>query len=322
MSHRTERILITGITLAALFALMLGSGYAVEAAAEGLQVCIRVIIPSLLPFFVLSSLLSAYGFPEFLGRRTNHLMHMLFGLSGEAAAPFFIGLTGGYPLGASAVAELYRSGKISRDDAGRMLAFCNNTGPAFILGTAGAGVFSSVRIGGLLYISHILAAVVIGVLFSRTHTKITSIRSAKVEAVYFSHCFVSSVKGAALSVVNISAFVIFFSAVLGILRSSGIITLIAGELSMTGKISLTQAGSLLSGIFELGSGISALYGASVSARSIAVCSFILGWGGLSVHCQTMAAVSGTDIRLGRHFAGRALHGIISAAISVCLFSFL
>lgn len=304
---------MTLFTLISLFVLMLGSKYAVSAAAEGLGVCISVIVPSLLPFFVISSMLCAYGFPSALGRRFSPIMTKLFGVSGEGAAAFFIGITGGYPLGAASVAEIYRGGQLERDEAERMLAFCNNTGPAFIIGTAGAGIFSSVKIGFELYAAHILAAIIVGILFSRRKIMHPLAHTAA-PAPKFTDALVSSVKASALSVLNICAFVVFFSAVLGILRGVGALNFAAGELAFHLPLSLRHTRALLTGFLELGSGITALSGCTPDAVSLAVCAFILGWGGLSVHCQTMAAVSGTDLKLGRHFAGRALHGVISAII--------
>lgn len=313
MSHRTERIIMTLFTLVSLFILMLGSKYAVSAAAEGLGVCISVIVPSLLPFFVISSMLCAFDFPSALGRRFAPVMKKIFGVSGEGAAAFFIGVTGGYPLGAASIAEIYRKGQIEKEEAERMLAFCNNTGPAFIIGTAGAGIFSSVKTGFELYAAHILAAVIVGILFSRRKTAFAPVRACA-PSPKFTEALVASVKASALSVLNICAFVVFFSAVLGIFRGVGALDLAAGELAFHLPLSLRHTRALLTGILELGNGITALRGCASDAVSIAVCAFILGWGGLSVHCQTMAAVSGTDLRLGRHFAGRALHGVISAVI--------
>lgn len=321
MTNRTERIIITFCTLLALFALMAGSKSAVSAAARGLEVCISVVVPSLLPFFVISSVLCAYGFPVAVGRRLDGAARRLFGLSGECAAAFFIGLTGGYPLGAAAVADIYRSGGVSRDEAERMLAFCNNTGPAFIIGTAGAGIFGSVRIGLELYLAHILAAVLVGAVMPRGSATLNSGAPPAPEPPSFPEALVTAVKGAAASVLNICAFVVFFSAVLGVFRASGLTELLCGELSMRLPLSLRQANALFTGALELGGGIAALSGCAPDGVSLAVCSFILGWGGLSVHCQTMAAISGTDLRPGRHFAGRALHGVFSAAVML-LFSLL
>ena len=138
-------------TLAALGALLLCSQAALESARAGLTLCAQMIVPSLLPFFILSSLLQQLGLPGILGRWLSPVTQRLFGIGGAGASALLLGVTGGYPLGADAVARLRRSGTLTREQAERALAFCNNSGPAFLVGAAGVGVFHSAGYGLLLY---------------------------------------------------------------------------------------------------------------------------------------------------------------------------
>ena len=59
------------------------------------------------------------------------------------------------------------AGAVSREEAERLLGFCNNSGPAFIVGAVGAGIFGSPSVGLALYGIHILAAVLTGLLLRR-----------------------------------------------------------------------------------------------------------------------------------------------------------
>ena len=92
-------------------------------------------------------------------------MRPLFNVGGAASAAFVLGFIGGYPIGAKSVITLYKNGSITKSEAERLLSFCNNSGPSFILGVVGAGVFSSGKVGFLLYAAHAAASVCIGVLF-------------------------------------------------------------------------------------------------------------------------------------------------------------
>ncbi|MBR4952936.1 MAG: hypothetical protein IKZ30_00315, partial [Oscillospiraceae bacterium] len=74
--------------------------------------------------------------------------------------------------------------------------------------------------------------------------------------------------------------------------------------------------SLLVGILELGSGIGSMSGLLNTPLNLALASFILGFGSLSVHCQTLAVLSGTKIKCARHFVGRILIGLVSAFITL------
>ena len=137
------------------------------AAREGVALCLQTVLPSLFPFFVLSSLLVQSDVPRLLSRAMAGVMYPLFGVSGAGASALILGLLGGYPVGARTVAELYGRGEIAREEAEQLLAFCNNSGPGFFLGVCGTAVFGSARAGMYLYLIHVGAALVTGGLLRR-----------------------------------------------------------------------------------------------------------------------------------------------------------
>ena len=194
-------------------ALLLLPEVSAQAARDAMLLCAQTLIPSLFPFFVLSSLLIACGASELLSALLSPLMRPLFGLSGTGAAALALGLCGGYPVGARTAAELVENGALSRDEGERLLAFCNNAGPGFLLGVCGAGVFSSSRAGAALYLIHVAAALCAGLLTCRalppvphgTHPH----KSAKAQ--HLSTAFPAAVQNALTGCLNVSAFVVFFT---------------------------------------------------------------------------------------------------------------
>ena len=80
------------------------------------------------------------GLSRCLGRLLHPIMAPLFRVNGSCAAALALGFVGGYPVGARTAIQLYQQGQCSKTEAQRLLAFCNNSGPAFILGAVGAGV--------------------------------------------------------------------------------------------------------------------------------------------------------------------------------------
>lgn len=95
---------------------------------------------SLFPFLVISSYIIASGTADTIGKILRKPFGAMFGISGELAPAFIIGLISGYPAGAMTAAELVRNKKCDSDSASRALAFCSNTGPAFLIGGIGAGL--------------------------------------------------------------------------------------------------------------------------------------------------------------------------------------
>jgi len=291
------------VPVAAAFALLL---WLPEAAAEGaragLSLCAGVVVPSLLPFLILSGLAAALGLPALLADKLAPLWRLLR-IPPACAAPLLLGLLGGYPVGATALAGLARSGALSPEEAERALPWCNNTGPGFIVGFAGAGVFGSVRAGLLLYLCHMLAALILA-FCGGTRRAEAPVSPPFAGGMSLAEALPECVRNASLNMLSICAYVVFFSVLSSFLRAAGV------------------SSPLVSGILELSQGVSALRGKPASPCSAALCSFLLGFGGLSVHCQTVCAVSGAGIKCARHFAGRILHGLISALLAFPLFSML
>ena len=299
--------------LALLILLLWMPGAAAEGARSGLSVCAGVIIPSLFPFLVLSALLRAQGLPAALGQRLAPLLSRL-GIPPEAAAPFLLGLCGGYPVGADAVAGLVKDGTLTPAEGERLLPVCNNTGPGFIVGVAGAAVFGSVHAGLLLYLCHVAAAFTL-LLLTKKRAVSPGKRAASPAPKGLS-AFPECVSAAVDATLNICGCVVFFSMLTALARTAGIFTALSARLSLHFGVELRFAAALLTGLMELGSGMAALRGIPASPQTLALAAFLLGFGGLSVHAQTLYAVSGTKIRCARHFAGRIVHGLLSAAYTV------
>ena len=80
-----ELLLALGLLCAAL-ALVLWPGEAMGAMRDGLKLCGNVIVPSLFPFFVLSSLVVELGMSRYLGRLFQPVMAPLFRVNGACAS--------------------------------------------------------------------------------------------------------------------------------------------------------------------------------------------------------------------------------------------
>ncbi len=289
-------LMVLGLFAALLFC----SGPAAAGAKNALAVCGATLAPSLLPFFTLSNLLSGLGLPDLLGGRLGGPMSRLFHVSPAGAQAFLLGVTGGYPLGASAAADLYRTGRVSRAEAERLAAFCNNSGPAFILGAAGA-VFKSPRAGLLLYATHVLGAAAVGVLFRGKDAPARGNAAPSAPPLPFGKAMTQAVSRAVTATVTVCGYVVLFGAFIGVLTP------------ILPQAPLARA--LITGFLELGGGIAAFRGLSPTPLHLACAALILGWGGLSVHCQTMGVLADTDMSCARHLAGRALCGILAAVFT-------
>ena len=265
-------------------------------AAAGLRLCGDAILPSLFPIFVVISLLLQLGMARRLEGVFAPLMGPLFHLSGICAAPLLVGLVGGYPSGAKTVAELYSQHLLSRREAERALAFVNNCGPAFLLSYVGTGILGSSRAGVYLLLIHILSSLLSGMLLCRMRAdagrSAAPPRRPPEAEKSLGAALPAAVTSALTATLNICAFVVLFR----ILAS-----LLPGALPPP-----------LLGFFEMVTGLATLSPGQVGFLTAAG---ITGWGGLCVHCQTMAVLSGTGLSLRWHWLGKGLQALLSILLA-------
>ena len=131
---------------------------------KAVDLCLKVIIPSLLPFFIISRLILNTGAIHIISRLFEPVIKPLFNLPGAAAFPIIAGWFSGYPAGAKYTADLYKKGLLTTTQAERLLCFCNNSGPLFIVGAVGTGYFNSPGLGIILLVCHMLASFTVGIL--------------------------------------------------------------------------------------------------------------------------------------------------------------
>ena len=277
-------------------ALLVRPAAAMAAAQEGMRLCFRSVIPSLFPMMAVTGLLLRLGAAERLQGLFAPFMGPLFRLRGVCAAPLLMGLVGGYPLGAAAAADLYRQNRCTREEAERLLSFCNNCGPAFLLSYVGAGLFGSSLTGCRLYLIHTASALAVGLALCRLgggkREALPAAGTRRGRPLSLPEAFTQAVTASLQSMLNICAFVTLFS-VAAALLPAGTPPLATGLLEMTGGLSRlgnTRAGRAAAGM-------------------------LTGFGGLSVHCQTLSVLADTDLDVRRYFAGKTLQALLSGALA-------
>ena len=271
---------------------------------RGISLCADRLIPSLFPFLVLGGVVARTGLCERLGAHLHGLTQRLFGLPGVCAAGLLIGLVGGYPAGASVAAALVRDGRLTRDEGRRMLCCCVNAGPAFLIGTVGAGMLGSPESGLLLLIAHWLAALTIGLTGRGADRSLNSNSSSTrlPPATPLSAALTESVNDAARTLIGMSGWVALASSLLSVLDALGT------------PAAVTAA---VSGITEVTGGcLAALRGGSLTPFWLGL---VLGWGGLAVHGQIAVLAAPEGLLTCDFVIARVWHGLLGGALSWGLF---
>jgi sporulation integral membrane protein YlbJ len=258
---------------------------------RGLTLCGTAVIPSLFPFlafctfFVRSGLCAAAG--EKLARPTRKLLR----LPPAAAGAVLLGLCGGYPVGTRMTAQLLTAGSITRSQAQRMCLFCVAAGPAFVTGTVGASMLGSRAAGWLLFAALTLANLTVGMLLRFTDEEPRAI-APPIPKQPFARCFCEAVAEAGGSMLSVCAWVLLFSGICTALERT------------PPSVSVP-----LVCVLEVTNGCKT---GAANGLSLPVLAAILGFGGLSVHCQILSDVTACGVKLSRFWAFRVVCGALAA----------
>lgn len=283
-----------------------------DAAREAVTLCLTGVVPSLFPFFAVSSMMQESGLTAALGRLGAPLMR-IYRLPGCCAVPLMLGFTAGYPVGARTCAQLYRDGQLTAHQTICAAALCNNTGPAFLVGLCGTGIFGSLRAGLLLYAVHIVCALLVGLLVRPSEPVLNTAVSAPDSGAPLSDCIVRAAQSALAGIAQVCAFVLLFSVVLCILRTLKVLRLLSLLLSPTFAplgLGRDAVDALLTGSIELTQGIAALAPAVGDPYALLpAAAFLCGFGGISVLFQTKTVMNGLPVL--RCVLAKLAHGISS-----------
>lgn len=271
---------------------------------ESVIMCFDIIIPSLFPFFVCSGLLIYSGFAESVAKYARHIMRPVFNVAPSGAAAFVLGIISGFPSGAVCARDLYKCGNLSKSEAERLLSFCNNSGPLFIIGSIGTAIYSKPIYGIVLYIIHIISSVIVGMIF-RKHGKNhhssppTHINTANIT---IPQSVTISLDAASKNILTVCFSIIFFSTV-----SRTVFELFSFAPALD---------AVVSGLCEFSTGVLKVSGLNSNiAEKLVLTSLIVGFSGLSVHLQVMAVTADAGLSLKPYILGKCLHGVISATIT-------
>lgn len=285
-------------TLAALFglvgilALFTQPQAAEQGVADGVRLCMQVLLPSLFPFMIVVSFLSLSGgllLPAKLLSPLFGWLHLPDALRDIWLASFL----GGYPTGVHTLATLSQQGLLPRESAGQMLRCCVNPGPAFLVLAVGQSMFGSQHIGGLLLLSQAISSLVLCALLCRSGQKKVSAPPKRIDSL--ADAFVAAVSGTSSAMLTIFAFVMAFSVVFSILgafdpRLKPLAAILEVTLGCTTAAQLEGTAGLL------------------------LAAFFIGFGGFSVGFQVLALARQATIPTNGFWRARLLAGLLNAGV--------
>ena len=294
---KTRYVRISFLT-ALFFLLLIDLNPAVDGIRVGIDMCLQTVIPSLLPFLILTKSITS----QLYGLRVPILAKIgeWCGIPRAMESILAVGLMGGYPMGAHMIADAWQNSVLNKDSAERMLGFCNNAGPAFIFGVC-AALFTKAKTGWLILLIQVLTSLWCGCILPGKNTEIGGSLGRK------SASFVESVKAAVSSMGYICGWILCFRVVLSYIEAYFHI-----------NNPMLRAG--IFGILELSNGCIALNEIPSEFIRFILANAILSFGGLCVWLQTASV--GKELSLKWFCIGKITQSLLSIFFSVMIGQFI
>lgn len=326
-----SKIMLTLGISACMVIILIRPDVYVASALEGVKLWALVVLPSLLPFFFFTSLLAKIGATERMARTLKKPCQKIFGTSGYAAYAFLMSILSGYPVGAKIIGDLGENGLIDETDATKMSSFCSTSGPLFIVGSVGVGMFGSAAAGKLLFITHAFSALITGLIFRffgrtkitttltnknapkscRPHVSPAKTRAANGNALY--DCVYSSV----ISIATVGGFICVFYVVADIFQNLDLLRPIWKTLFFVTKNEpLSRAFSY--GLIECTRGCKMLALCGLSTYSLAFASSLIAFGGVSVLVQSVCFLKKANAKIPVFLLAKTIQTVISFLLTLAL----
>ena len=258
----------------------------------GLKVCGEVLIPSLFPFMMLSSLAVKSDVFSSMNRFVAPFMNKVLKLPAECFSCLFFGFIGGYPVGASIASELYEQGKITEKDVKHLLLFCVNAGPAFVVTAVGEMILGSETAGIVMLVSVCFSSVLSGVIFSFFKGSTDFGKTNKCRQNDLSQVFVDSAFASSKNIVSVCSWVLIFSAVSGIVK-----TFIKNEKVLLVYLAFSEVTNGIESAAKLG--------------GIPLVSAAVSFGGICVMCQLLPSIKKCGIKACEYLVFRIVNAVLS-----------
>lgn len=276
----------------------------IQRTLDGISAWAFNVLPSILPFIFFTKILTITGFTEKIGQVFKKPCQKLFKTPPSSAYVFFTSIISGYPVGAKMTADLYSLGKISRSDALKMTSFCSTSGPMFIIGAVGAGMLKNASFGYIIFISHVLGALINGICYRNLIFK-----DEKKEIITHktnNNDLSSIVSDSVASILSVGAIIAIFFV---------IITSLAPIFDLFSP----QISSVLKGIVEITKGCLDISLLSGNLWKITACCFVISFGGISTILQSLTMLNKLKMPTKLFVLQKITHAIFATIICVALY---
>lgn len=313
---KSSLIIPTFVTLFFLCLLFIFPSQSLEGAKKGLLLWFQIVLPTLLPFFIVSNLMVALSITDSFSLFLYPILKHIMPIHKNGCYPIAIGLLSGYPIGAKACSDMVSLGKISPTEGQFLLTFCNNASPMFLLNYV---FLQSLKQGkhiwvfmGILYLSAFLS----GYLFLFFHHRKNDNNinadfqaSSPKQALSFFQILDTAIMNSFEVITKVGGYIILFS----LLANLFVSLFPVSELIKTSFL----------GALEITTGIQYIADSTLpDTLKILVAMPICAFGGLSSVAQTNSVILNSPLKISLYLLYKLFNSIICLLLTYLYLTFI
>lgn len=306
---------------ALILLILLFPNVALSSASSAISSWMNIVLPSLLPFCIATSLLEECGAVAVIARWLQPFTTKVFGLSGAFSYAFLASCLSGYPVGAKITSESYAKGQLGQAEATQIVNCTSTSGPMFLVGAVAIGMLGDASLAKYLLLPHYLSAILLAIItgrhFHKKHPEaLTRLPQTVLSApVSFGGALSRSVGKSLDSMLAVGGFMVIYS-----VFAQGLLALFQLILPAAANANTRQLLSLGLGALEMTTGCVHSDILPLPQRILYLCG-VVSFGGLCIQSQTTALCSKNDLPIRGLFLHKTLQGLLSVACSMLLMLF-
>ncbi len=257
------------------------------------------MIPSLLPFMIISGILIRMNLTESFANLFHPILKKLFACSQNVSYTIIMGFLCGFPMGAKVTAELLKSNKITYNEAQFLLSFCNNIGPVYFC----SFVIPLLQITnpapylfGMYGIPFLYGIILRHSLYKHSLSETVTAPNTHIESMNLLAAMDKSIHASIQSILMLCGYMILFNLI-----------------NILPHFMIPSFHNYISPLLEITGGLSTLQGNHVS-----FCMCMLAFGGLSCIAQTHSMIQSTNLSIKMYIGHKCILTAISAIYYILL----
>ena len=316
-----ENVVRISFSLAIIFIvamIVIKPNLCINSVYNGLLVWAKCVLPSLFPFMFLTKILTDLNFVSKLTNKFSKLTSTLFCAPKISAYIFLMSVISGYPVGAKMICEFYEAGIISNKQANKLTTFCSTSGPLFIIGSVGTALFLNAKLGYIMFLSHVLASMLNGVLYRKMYVDKTEKEFEISNKTSLNDILPNSISSSIMSILIVGGYIAIFFLIIDLFNELNLFFPLNFLLSKIG-FNIETAKAISSGLVEMSKGCVMLSKLSLPTQMLGtIASFLIGFGGISTFFQATTFLSKCKVNCGFYLLQKLTYATISAFLTFLL----